>query len=294
MILIDPYIFLPFQGTGYNIEKVNKIKKSLKNLLIINRSYNYDIVVDNNTWRFIEKKYIRELTQSFGDNELNTALLSLRSVMKKVELTSNACIRTWGIKPLFNNLSSTEDISFGDSLALIATHCIQQYGQAFLFIDESLGRNIIKHQSVNSKLIERLRWRVYISCAGLRGALPVPCITSKRNLDIPWTTRYDYYLPDSGKYAFVPPVKWHLRRTDAVGTKKSKPVFLDNNQNGWANPNTPGQAYHWDVYLNNPKWIKERGEEQINITRYEAPQSQGIPGTIHHVPNKKSGLAREG
>lgn len=63
MILIDPYIFLPFQGTGYNIEKVNKIKNSLKNLLIINRSYNYDIVVDNNTWRFLEKNYIKELTQ---------------------------------------------------------------------------------------------------------------------------------------------------------------------------------------------------------------------------------------
>ncbi|WP_312080066.1 hypothetical protein [Leclercia sp.] len=292
MILIDPYIFLPTKGTGYNVEKVMKIKNSLKNLLNINHRCKHDIVVDINQWRLIEKKYIRNLTQSFSDNELNTALISLRNIIKKVDFTSSDSIRTWGVKPLFNNFLSDEDKEFGDSFALFATYCIQQYRQAFLFVDESLGRNITEHASVNSKLIERLRWRVYISCVGLSGAVPVTCITSIRNLDIPWTTRYDYFLPDTGAYAFEPPVKWYLRSTDAVSTKKSKPVFMDSHGNGWANPNTPGQAYHWDVYLSYSKWINDRGEDQINITRYGAPQSQGVPGTIHHVPTKKNGLAK--
>ncbi|MEX3004390.1 hypothetical protein [Serratia fonticola] len=293
MILIDPYIFLPAKGGDYNAEKVRKIKDSLKRLLNINRHFRYEIIVDQAQWKILEREYIKNLTDSFGDNELNTALISLRQIIKKVNITTAEHIRTWGVKPLFYNFASKEDEEFGNSLACSAFYCISQYNRAYLFVEESFGRNLIEHSTAHSKIKERLRWRIYISSIGLNGAVPVVCISSVRNLQIPWTSRYDYFLPDSGGYSFIPPVNWHLRSTTAVVTKQSKPVFLDILGNGWANPNTPGQAYHWDVYLNDPKWIGERGTDQINVTRYGVPPSQGVSGTIHHVPSKKSGLAKK-
>lgn len=292
MLLIDPYIFLPAKGCPYTSERAREVKSSLKSILSINRQLGFDLVVDQAHWRYIEKNHIRKLTAAFNDSELNVALLSLRSIIKKVDTTTNYHIRAWGVKPLCYDFASAEDVEFGDSIARSAAYCIERYGKANLFIEESLGRNILEHSSGYSSIKERLRWRVYVSRAGLNGALPVPCIYSQRNIETPWTSRFDIFLPDTGEYSFVPPTNWHLRSTAAVVTKQSKPVFLDNSGNGWAAPNTPGQAYHWDVYLENPKWIAARGANQINVTRYGAPESQGAPGTIHHVPTGKASLAK--
>lgn len=292
MILIDPYVFLPAKGSNYSAEKASEVKASLKKLLYINHHLRQEIIVDKTQWKDIEKKHIKNLTVLFGDNELQTALLSLRRVIKIVDIATTYKIRTWGVKPLFYDFISNEDKEFGDSLARCADYCISQHNQVYLFVDEILGRNIREHSSENSKIKERLRWRIYISRIGLNGAIPIFCISSIRNIQIPWTCRYDVFLPDSGQYSFTPPANWHLRSTVAVGTKKSKPVFIDNLGNGWANPNTPGQAYHWDVYLNDTNWIAARGTDQINVTRYGAPNSEGVPGTIHHVPSKKVSLVR--
>ncbi len=292
MLLIDPYIFLPTKGLGYTAQRVEEVKVSLKNILRINRQLNCDLVVDQTHWQDIEKKHLRVLSDSFKDAELSIALINLRKALKKVDTSSISNIHTWGIKPLYYDFSSNEDTSFGDFVARAAAYCITQYGQANIYIEETLGRNIKEHSASHSCIKERLRWRIYVSRAGLNGAIAVPCIYSARNLEVPWTTRFDTFLPDTGEYSFTPPDDWHLRRTTAVVTKKSKPVFLDASGNGWAAPNTPGQAYHWDVYLADSKWIEARGTDQINVTRYGAPNLQGVPGTIHHVPTGKAGLAK--
>lgn len=292
MLLIDPYIFLPTKGLPYNAQRVEEVKANLKNILRINRHLKYDLIVDQTHWQDIEKRYLRVLSTSFKDAELNIALINLRSIIKKVDTTSVGAIRTWGVKPLYYSFISDEDTLFGDLISRAAAYCITQYGQANLFVEETLGRNIQEHSTGHSRIKERLRWRIYVSRAGLNGAMPVPCIYAPRNIEIPWTTRFDILLPDTGEYSFVPPANWHLRSTPAVVTKKSKPVFLDASGNGWATPNTPGQAYHWDVYLTDPKWAAARGTDQINVTRFGAPESQGVPGTIHHVPTGKASLAR--
>jgi hypothetical protein len=292
MLLIDPYIFLPTKGLSYSAQRLKEVKANLKNILLINRHLKYDLVVDQAHWKDIEKRYLRVLTSAFNDPELNVALISLRSIIKKVDTTVVGNIHTWGVKPLCYDFASEEDTGFGDFIARAAVYCIIQYGRANLFVEETLGRNIHEHSAGHSRIKERLRWRVYVSRAGLNGAVPVSCIYSPRNIEIPWTTRFDIFLPDTGEYSFVPPANWHLRSTVAVVTKQSKPVFLDASGNGWAAPNTPGQAYHWDVYLTDPKWAAARGTDQINVTRYGAPESQGVSGTIHHVPTGKAGLAK--
>ncbi|QBJ08173.1 hypothetical protein EYS10_06300 [Rahnella aquatilis] len=292
MMLIDPYVFLPAKGLDYSKQRLIEVKANLKKILNINRTFNCGIIVDQAQWKYIERTYIKKLTQLFNDGDLNTALLSLRRVIKTVDMSTTVHIRAWGIKPLFYNLASKEDIDFGDSLARSAFYCISNYKQAYLFIEEIDGRNIKTHTVGHSKITERLRWRIYISSTGLNGAVPIACISSMRNIQVPWTTRYDILLPDTGEYSFTPPVKWYLRNTDSVITRQSKPVFLDISDNGWANPNTPGGAYHWDVYLKDQKWIDSRGADQINVTRYGVTQPEGTPGTIHHVPTGKANLAK--
>ena len=293
MIVIDPYVFLPAKGFDYSAERLGEIKASLKKILHINRNTKHGIIVDQTQWKYIEKTYIRNLTNSFSDPDLNIALISLRKIINKIDMVTADHIHTWGLKSLFYDFISVEDEEFGDSLARSANYCISTYNKAYLFIEDKVGRNIEERSSSHSKIKERLRWRIYISRIGLTGAIPIPCVSSLRNLEIPWTSRYDVFLPDTGEYAFIPPVKWHLRKTNAIATKQSKPVFLDIKGNGWANPNTPGQAYHWDVYLTDKRWIETRGTDQINVTRYGAPETQGTPGTIHHVPTGKAGLAKD-
>ncbi|MFJ2358061.1 hypothetical protein [Pseudomonas fluorescens] len=292
MLLIDPYIFLPAKGRPYSAERANEVKASLKSILSINRNLKYDLIVDQAHWKDIEKRHIRNLTDTANDPELNVALSTLRKIIKKIDTTTTEHIHAWGIKPLYFNFASKEDEEFGDYIARSVVYCIIQYGQANLFVEEISGRNILEHSSGHSSIKERSRWRIYVSRIGLNGALPVSCIYSSRNIVTPWTSRFDIFLPDTGAYSFIPPVNWHLRSTVAVATKQSKPVFLDSSGNGWANPNTPGQAYHWDVYLADPKWIAARGMDQINVTRYGAPESQGVPGTIHHVPTGKASLVK--
>lgn len=117
MMLIDPYVFLPAKGLDYSKQRLIEVKANLKKILNINRTFNCGIIVDQAQWKYIERTYIKKLTQLFNDGDLNTALLSLRRVIKTVDMSTTVHIRAWGIKPLFYNLASKEDIDFGDSLA---------------------------------------------------------------------------------------------------------------------------------------------------------------------------------
>jgi hypothetical protein len=97
----------------------------------------------------------------------------------------------------------------------------------------------------------------------------------------PWTARFDWRLPGSGSgvlYPFVPPVEWWKGSSVAFRTVSSKHAWVDIDGNGWARPNIPnGAGYHWDVYVNT-----QYGQNQINVVEFGAPQSEGMPGQIHH------------
>jgi hypothetical protein len=283
MLLIDPYIFLPGKTGKFDTKKICEIKLILKTIIFICKQKNWKIICDRDGFNYIEMNIIKNITKDFSDPELATALLIMRrDCINTVHIDDAQRVRTWGIKPLFNNLVSESDKLLADFVTKSALACLNKGAQAYFFVHESVGRNIDLHRAGNSIILERTRWRIYLSAQGLPGIMPIPCIYHQRNLDVEWTTRYDIKLPDSGDFPFIPLGKWHLRKTIAVGTKTSKPVFIDQDGNGWADPNIPGDSYHWDVYLKNTAWIAATKKVQINISRHGIPSVQGKPGTIHH------------
>ena len=46
-------------------------------------------------------------------------------------------------------------------------------------------------------------------------------------------------------------------------------------------------GYHWDVYLS-PARKQVHGLDQLNITHFGAPASEGAAGDLHHLPKDKA------
>ncbi|MBN3770710.1 hypothetical protein [Burkholderia sp. Se-20378] len=294
MLVVDPYLFLPSATNGtYDAQRLAEIKSHLSEIISICKKNDWKIYFDRGAWKSIEQSLIRKLTsQHVSDHALSVAFSVLRSTLKLIEPTATGTVRTYGVKPMYALQTKEDDARFAEGIAKSLLHTLQNYGRAYLFVRELTGRNINILAAGKSFITERTRWRLYISATGFRGAIAVPCITTARNVSIEWTTRYDCALPDSGSFTFYPPDEWYLRATKAVATMSSKPVFLDRKENGWAKPDTNGTPYHWDVFINDQKWLKKIGINPINVCRHGIPDSQGTQGEIHHIPENKKARAK--
>ncbi|HHY6927763.1 TPA: hypothetical protein ACV4T7_007148 [Burkholderia ambifaria] len=294
MLVVDPYLFYPdSSGHGYDQTRIDELKAQLSEIIAICRRFNWKVIFDRQGWRHIELSVIRNITSQCKDNELAVALSVLRrNFLETIDVDAGVQVRTWGIKPLFNDLSTPEDVDLAEKVTRSLAYCLTRRQSVKLFVREVEGRNTKIHATGHSFICERTRWMIYLSMRGLNGAGPIACITKIRNITTEWTSRYDVGLPDTGSFAFVPSTDWHLRKTIASRVMQSKPVFLDKEGNGWAKPNTPGVGYHWDVYLSDREWIDAVGLAQINICRSDAPVEQGAPGEIHHVPAEKMGRVK--
>jgi hypothetical protein len=156
-------------------------------------------------------------------------------------------------------------------------------------------RNLTVHQGPGRCTArEKMYWELRVQPAG-DDTTRVPVVCRKRNLDVPWTCRFDDSLPaefDDAKYPFCPPRDWRDPKVAAVTTHKSRPTWRDQKGNYWARPAT-GEGYHWDVYLTR-SLEEEYGLGQLNIVQWGVPPKEGPTGGLHHVPEgKKSRLKKE-
>lgn len=161
-----------------------------------------------------------------------------------------------------------------------------------LFTRRCAGRNLNIRSSGHCILQENTRWLLHVQPNGI-GHVHIKCIHHPRNLTEPWTIRFDWRLPgnrNGERYPFCPPDNWWKGSTLSVRTISSKPAWIDVHANGWARPNIPGGAgYHWDVFITDHAIQGAVGLNQINIVEYGAPNTEGTPGDIHHVPDGKEG-----
>lgn len=291
MLVIDPYVFLA-EGISPQ-DRLKVLKENLRSIIALCRKIPCKATFDRIGWQEIERQHIRPLTSLHQDHDLNTALTLFRNQhLQPILHEQSGTARTWGIKPLFGGLADDTNIRHAGYFVNSLLYCLHKNGKAFVYSFDQLGRNLKKHQVGHSCIFERTRWRIYVSSTGLSGAQAVPCVNCIRHLEVGWTCRYDTSLPDCGKHAFVPPADWHLKRTLAVSITKSKPVFLDCKGNGWASPNTPGESYHWDVYISKQEQLQSGGLAQINVCKFGIPSNQGQAGEIHHVPKAKKQAAQ--
>lgn len=157
-----------------------------------------------------------------------------------------------------------------------------------------VGRNVRRHSTGNLALDESTRWRIYVQPAGFAAFRPVPCVRMRRQIDVPWTSRFDPRLPgpgDDARYPFCVPADWDDPGRRIVETRSSKPAFVDELGNGWTRPSINGGAgYHWDVFIGSVKLRERIGVDQINVTGYgNPPGEESKAGDLHHIPASKDG-----
>lgn len=294
MLVIDPYLFLPNPKVGKYDENSRKaVKSDLKRIIAFCKKEKTKVIFDRETWRNIELNFIKALTESAKDFELDVALTIFRKeLLNVIDFNDGEKVRTWGVNSLFYGIVTEVDKSFANAVTKSILHCIKHKLSVAVFVREIPGRNVKEIKIDNTFLIERTRWRIYVSQKGFANPYPVPCVTCERNIFFGWTARHDVNLPSSGKYQFIPQLRWDLKKTIVSGVMNSKPVFLDKFGNGWARPNTPGTPYHWDVYIKDPDWRAACKVTQINVSRNGVPAEQGSEGTIHHIPTGKASIVK--
>lgn len=134
--------------------------------------------------------------------------------------------------------------------------------------------------------LEKSVWNLRVQVPGVE-LRRVPAVANRRNITVPWTTRFDEKLPaeNEAAFPFCPPSDWLKSNVRAFETHQSRPAWLDAKGNHWACPAT-GWGYHWDVYLES-RLADGYGLDQLNIVRWGAPSEEGATGSIHHVPKEK-------
>lgn len=184
------------------------------------------------------------------------------------------------------------DALWEERIAAASVRAVAMGTEVVMLTRRVLGRNLVRHSADHSVLDENTRWMLHLQPEGM-GPTQVLCIYHQRNLRERWTTRFDWRLPSAqqgGRYPFCPPQPWWKGSTKAWRTKLTKHAWLDQHENGWARPNIPnGAGYHWDVYVNSAALQHVVGLSQINVVEYGAPEKEGHPGEIHHVPAAKAG-----
>jgi hypothetical protein len=255
------------------------------------------VAVDTFAWFDTVYRHEAHTIANAADRPLRQALDRLREHRKSGRTVQAVTLagQMWGVKLM------ADWLPFGRSwraelerVLAASVVAAAREGLPVVFLCHRIeGRNVVDRSSANVELVEVLRWRLSVA---VRGASPavIPCVGRQRHLDVPWTRRIDDRLPDQhgpGLHPYCPPLRWMHSQTTVWGTHQSRPCWLDA-QAQWARPSTGG-GYHWDVFLNQEQAARI-GLSQINITQYGAPDEQGRPGDLHHVPRKKQQALRDG
>ena len=172
-------------------------------------------------------------------------------------------------------------------MARLLTGCALT-GQPTILITRLVSRRNDEEHSgpERCRLIEKTCWDLRVRTPG-SGRRRIPLVRHRRNVLVPWTTRFDDRLPaedDGARFPFCPPTDWHKSSVRACETHESRPAWLDAKGNHWACPATG--CYHWDVYLES-ELAARYGLVQLNVVRWRAPPAEGAVGDLHHVPRER-------
>lgn len=292
-LIIDPGMFVPFIRNGNAGQQAkDALKNNLANLATIIASANARVAYIGDAWQSLYSDHIDAAISQCGDHGVRAAVSLLRRNFRPLDSTG-AVIRAWGALALTQNAGSRQQF-WASSLADSAVSLLAQGESVAIFTGLDVGRNCVIHQNGHSTVLEKTRWALYFVSVGLNGAVRVPCVSSMRNLSVPWTARFDEALPDAhiaGGFRFVPPNNWVRRASVSLRAVKGRMAWIDIGGNGWVPPNTPGVAYHWDVHFADAADSPNR-LNPCNIVKWGAPAEEGIPGGIHHVPAGKRARAR--
>lgn len=292
-LIIDPALFAHFSTGGISSsDDYALLRYRLRRLVSFLNATGASVVFEREAWKSFYASHVSPVHLQCGDPEIKAAIAILRRAYVPI-VAPLVPVRTWGVISLLQTAIGA-GAAWADAVATTAASVLLSGDQVLLFTDLEEGRNCTKYQVGYSVLLEKTRWAVYIGAVGLGGATRVPCVTSVRNAQIPWTSRFDDALPDTAPgdgFRFQPPDNWWKRATVATKTMNGKRAWLDRAGNGWIAPNTPGTSYHWDVHFVRVQ-ESPNGLDPCNIVKWGAPANEGAVGAVHHVPTRKASRAR--
>lgn len=288
--LLDPAFFV----RGQRSDEEASLRRDLTAILTLVTGAPASLVAAEEYWRPLWTELIQPLHRRFPG--VRPQLDELRKLgaarpMKEVAGTH----RVWGFKVMFDCEKFGLKSDWVERMTRVIHRAVMTDEPVILIARPVQGRNVRRHEVGHSRVDEVTRWRLYVQPRTAQ-PVPIPCVDRVRHLRRPWTARYDARLPgveDGARYPFVPHPRWWKREVEVVGTRESKPVFLDHPGRGWARPNTPGSGHHWDVYVSDPNEQERLGVAQLNIVEAGAPAKEGVPGSIHHIPEEKRHVVRD-
>lgn len=283
--ILDPFVFWLPPNAQINQKYIGDILTSIDFVISVSRHRSVAIATTDAIWKRIIRDLVRPLSNHIAPRLLQPRISALRNILTLVEPPPIVTGETWGMKQLFTFDNLPDSDNWMTPLARLAAYWINNNEEVVFLTRLWEGRNLVKHSAGHCVIWEKTHWKVYIQANAVNGTVGITCISSLRNLDVPWTTRYDDRLPDKAPdegLPFVPPATWDRPTTHAVRTIRSKPAWVDKMGNGWADTNTPGIAHHWDVFLNHTDLKSKFGDDHVNITCWGTEDRGRIQGSIHH------------
>lgn len=284
--LLDPALFLP--------RSENEVLSDFNAILRICAKNVVSLPMLDEYWDDLWTQFGRSLERSLGPVG-KRALQEVRRLGTRSQIAvpplNQGASSVWlrGFQQLFS--AQHLGTPWEEKMAVASIRAASTHQRVILFTRRMLGRNLVQHTAGSSTLDENTRWVLHLQPAGI-GPVQVLCVHHPRNLIDAWTSRFDWRLPGAqgARYPFCPPDFWWKGSTEAWRTISSKPAWRDRHGNGWARPNIPdGAGYHWDVFIQSVGMQEAVGLSQINVVGFDAPPSEGAPGTIHHTPTTKAG-----
>jgi hypothetical protein len=287
--LLDPYLFWLPQAPAPGPTEVRAFLETLDFLNSL-PGRGIELVATPALWDTITREFISHAARHVPPRDLQPRVTAvnrrLRLIVPAVQTGT-----TWGVHPLYAFGGHGGVPDWATELTALMAFLLAGHEQVVVAVRLLLGRNVSAHEAGASVIYEKTRWRIHVRSTLLDDLRHVACVHHVRNLDVPWTARFDVALPDTcpaGGLAFSVPPNWDSQAFQAVRTHASKPTWVDAAENFWADPNTPGQPHHWDVFLQNPADLKRFGLSPINITRWGTSDRGKVAGELHHVPGQKA------
>ncbi len=285
--LLDPALFLPRNEA--------EVQSEFDSVLLTCRQHSILLPEIDEYWNFLWSSLARPL-ESVLSSGAKRALQEVRKLGTRSKLNlpqlNQPAGQVWrrGFSQLF--APPFLPAEWDEKMAAALIRAASTENEVVLLTRRVLGRNVLRHSAAGCVLDENTRWLLHLQPSGMM-TRHVRCVYHPRNLDEPWTTRFDWRLPSiaqGARYPFCPPDAWWRGGTVAQRTIQSKPAWIDKHGNGWARPNIAGGAgYHWDVFIETTALQQTVGLNQINVVEFGAPNKEGKPGQIHHIPDDKTG-----
>ncbi|HZZ93425.1 MAG TPA: hypothetical protein VFE23_12760 [Usitatibacter sp.] len=293
LIVVDPAVFIPSTPGGQLIEQDEiRLQSAIDHILAICEAHGARIPTDADYWRRVETRLVQPLLVRTNNRRIKQGLVGLRNRTQILGHHTNPSpgevFRVWGLWDLFRHPALSAE--WLEIMERVVVRAAIDGRPLFLATARLLTRNVRRHASDGVALEEVTRWRVAVQLPNAAGhKIKIPCVQTKRQIDCPWTTRFDQRLPHASPQSllpFCPPARWWDYKVAAVQTIRAKPCFVDCYGNGWTRPRTGG-GYHWDVFLRQ-QHTEHFGLDHLNICEHGLPANQGVAGRIHHVPPDKA------